>query len=80
MAVPTCARIGVKSEAIQMRSGNASNVGFDKGMLKGFGQRAENTERRRSLVRDFSGAKRPLFFLGAVGATDKRVKRVKPIA
>jgi hypothetical protein len=73
MALTTSARIGVALGVGQQRSTNKANVGIDHGMLKGYAERLMHTERRRFVVRDFSGAKRPWVFLNAF--TEKKPDR-----
>jgi len=71
MALTTSARIGVALGVGQQRSTNKSNFGRDGGMLRGYAERLMDTERRRYVVHDFSGAKRPWFFLNPFDQTKK---------
>jgi hypothetical protein len=46
---------------------------FGGGLMKQFGERSSLTERRRALIGDFSGARRPINFLQAVPSTRSNV-------
>ncbi len=64
MAVITSARAGVALGVGQARATNRSNVGLDRGMLKGFAERVVHTEHKRlTTVGTLSGSRRPYLFL-----------------
>ena len=70
MAVITSARAGVALGVGQARATNKSNLGFDRGMLKGFAERGLHIEHKRlTTVGTLSGSRRPYLFLNPL--TDK---------
>jgi hypothetical protein len=64
MAVITSARVSVGLGVGRARATNRSNVGLDKGMLKGYSDRVLTVEHKRlTTAGTRSGARRPYLFL-----------------
>jgi hypothetical protein len=51
---------------------------FGGGLMKQFGERSMLTERRRALINDIGGARRPINFLHAVPSSQGNVRFLKP--
>jgi hypothetical protein len=64
MAVITNARMSFALGVGQSRATNRANVGLDRGMLKGFGERLMHDQNRRlSMAGAINGARRPYIFI-----------------
>lgn len=76
MAVITSARVNVALGAGQARGSNRSNVGLDKGMMKGFSDHIVHIEHKRlTTAGTLSGARRPYFFINPLTAEEKPAVR-----